>query len=236
MPELERYILHRLAEIDAGHPRGLCRLRLQKSGRAALRLHDRRSVGLLFRHPQGWPLLRSALQRDPQGGADRHRHSLRRAAEMAGARSCASPPKKPGSPSGPTARNRCTSPYSRPGLSFGATRRWRPNGAAFAGSAPWSPGRWRSNARKRPSAPRSKPTRRCSLRMRACALRSKAWISPISASLPRSRSWPRRRRKAPSPCRRHPASGSSAAAPRGANARGPGGYRSSSAPIPNSPT
>ncbi len=65
-------------------PRGLCGLRLQEGGRAAVVLHDRRPLGPLFRHSQGRTLLRSAVERDPQGGADDNRHPQRRAFEMAG--------------------------------------------------------------------------------------------------------------------------------------------------------
>jgi hypothetical protein len=56
MPELERLMLHRLAEVDA-----------QVHLRGAQLVHDGRSFGLLFRHPQGHALLRSDLLAHPQG-------------------------------------------------------------------------------------------------------------------------------------------------------------------------
>ena len=64
MPELERLMLHRLAELDEHHPRGLRRLRLQARGGGAVALHEHRPVGVLRRHPQGRALLR-ALSRRP---------------------------------------------------------------------------------------------------------------------------------------------------------------------------
>ena len=84
MPELERLMLHRLAELDVAGARGLCGVRLQAHLRRAQRLHDRRSFGVLFRHPQGRALLRSAVLDDAQGvphGARQpvplHRHLAR---------------------------------------------------------------------------------------------------------------------------------------------------------------
>ena len=78
-------MLHRLAELDAAVRDGLCGFRLQEGRRAADAFHDQRSFGLLFRHPQGRALLRSAVEREAQGGAgdDRAylplRHDLARA-------------------------------------------------------------------------------------------------------------------------------------------------------------
>ena len=63
MPELERLMLHRLSRTRRGGPRSLRRLRLQARRRAALGLSQHRSFGVLFRHPQGCALLRSALKR-----------------------------------------------------------------------------------------------------------------------------------------------------------------------------
>ena len=61
MPELERLMLHRLAELDALVRAGLRRFRLQAHLRGAAPVHDRRSLGVLFRHPQGRALLRSVF-------------------------------------------------------------------------------------------------------------------------------------------------------------------------------
>ncbi len=125
---------------------------------------------------------------------------------------------------------------SRQGLRSGATRLWPPNGAASAASAPWSPGRWKSSGRRKISARRSKPIRRCISPIPLCARRWKGWISPISASFPRSKSLPASRRKAPLPCRKRRASAWSAAARREANARGRGAFRRWSEPTRNSRT
>ena len=48
-------------------------------------LHEHRTVGVLFRHPQGHAVLRPAVVAGAQGRADRDRHHLRRDPEMAGA-------------------------------------------------------------------------------------------------------------------------------------------------------
>ena len=61
MPELERLMLHRLAELDASRAPSLRRFRLQAHLRRAQRLHDHRSLRLLLRHPQGRALLRPDL-------------------------------------------------------------------------------------------------------------------------------------------------------------------------------
>ena len=57
---------------------GLCRVRLQDRGREPLGVHEHRIVGVLFRHPQGHAVLRSAVVAGAQGGAHRDRHDLRR--------------------------------------------------------------------------------------------------------------------------------------------------------------
>ncbi len=64
MPELERLMLHRLAELDALVRTGLWGFRLQADRRRAQYLHDGRSVGVLFRYPQGRALLRSDFVAD----------------------------------------------------------------------------------------------------------------------------------------------------------------------------
>ena len=85
MPELERLMLHQLAEQAQRRAAGLCRIRLQDGGRDACGLHEHRAVGVLFRYPQGHALLRSAIVGGAQGGADHDRHHLRLDPEMAGA-------------------------------------------------------------------------------------------------------------------------------------------------------
>ncbi len=60
MPELERLMLHRLAELGPQVEEAYRTYRLQEGRDAALAVHEHRAVGLLFRHPQGRALLRSA--------------------------------------------------------------------------------------------------------------------------------------------------------------------------------
>ena len=85
MPELERLMLHQLAGAGRHRAQGLCRVRLQDRGRQPVGLHEHRTVGVLFRHPQGHAVLRPAVVAGAQGCADHHRHALRRDPEMAGA-------------------------------------------------------------------------------------------------------------------------------------------------------
>ena len=63
MPELERLMLHRLAELDALVRQAYVDVRLQAHLRGAQPVHDDRSLGLLLRHPQGRALLRSRIRR-----------------------------------------------------------------------------------------------------------------------------------------------------------------------------
>ena len=58
MPELERSILHRLAELDREVRAGYERFDFQDVFQALFEFCDRRPVGLLLRHPQGRALLR----------------------------------------------------------------------------------------------------------------------------------------------------------------------------------
>ena len=57
-------------------PPGLCGFRLQAHLRRAQRVHDGRSLGVLFRYPQGRALLRSDLLADAQGVPDGARPSV----------------------------------------------------------------------------------------------------------------------------------------------------------------
>ena len=58
MPELERLMLHRLAELDEVVRAGYDAFDFKRVTRALIGLHGGRAVGLLFRHPQGRALLR----------------------------------------------------------------------------------------------------------------------------------------------------------------------------------
>jgi isoleucyl-tRNA synthetase len=70
LPELERWVLHRMAELDA-RVRGACAPRLDGRGAGAARLLQQRPVGLLLRHPQGLALLRRRGQPEAPRRADR---------------------------------------------------------------------------------------------------------------------------------------------------------------------
>ncbi len=71
MPELERWVLHRLTELDARIRAAVRKLRLDRRLSGAAQLLRRRSVGVLFRHPQGRDLLRPPRQPAPPRRADR---------------------------------------------------------------------------------------------------------------------------------------------------------------------
>ena len=83
MPELERYMLARLAELDVDRHRRLQRVRLQARVPCAVQFLRQRSLRLLFRHPQGRALLRSLRQRRAALRAHRARHCVRRADRVA---------------------------------------------------------------------------------------------------------------------------------------------------------
>ena len=85
MPELERLMLHRLAELERDHPRGLRDVRLQARGRGAVAVHEHRPLRLLLRHPQGRALLRALLVAQAPGRAGDHRADLPLHLRVAGA-------------------------------------------------------------------------------------------------------------------------------------------------------
>ncbi len=76
MPELERLMLHRLSRGRRDRTQRLCGVRLQDRGGDARRVHEHRTLGVLFRYPQGHAVLRSAVVDGPQSGADGHRLSI----------------------------------------------------------------------------------------------------------------------------------------------------------------
>ncbi len=65
LPELERWVLHRLTELDRQAPRGGEGLRMDRRLSGDPRLLRHRPRGLLLRHPQGRALLRRARQPPP---------------------------------------------------------------------------------------------------------------------------------------------------------------------------
>ena len=67
MPELERLMLHRLAELDALVRKAYAEFDYKRIFAALVGLHDVGPVGVLLRHPQGRALLRSVFVDDAQG-------------------------------------------------------------------------------------------------------------------------------------------------------------------------
>ena len=63
MPELERLMLHRLAELDEVVRNAYADFDYKRIFAVAQPLHDHGPVGLLFRHPQGRAVLRSRGRR-----------------------------------------------------------------------------------------------------------------------------------------------------------------------------
>ena len=84
----------------------------------------------------------------------------------------------------------------------GATMRWRRNGARCGTCAASSPARWRSSARRSASARRWKRIRSCMSPIRSCSRRWSMSISPKSASRRRRRWSPTRDRPTRSACRK----------------------------------
>ncbi len=58
------------------HPQSLRHLRLRQGGRGAGAVHEHRTVGILFRHPQGRALLRGAVEQKAVGSARDRRADL----------------------------------------------------------------------------------------------------------------------------------------------------------------
>ncbi len=96
MPELERLMLHRLAELDALVRKDYADFDYKRIVAALSHVHDRRSLGLLFRHPQGRALLRSDLVADAARLPDGDRPAVPLHRRPGSRRCCRSPPRKPG--------------------------------------------------------------------------------------------------------------------------------------------
>ncbi len=231
MPELERLMLHRLGRARRPHPPGLRRIRLQAHLRRARLVYDLRSVGVLFRHPQGRALLRSDLVDDAQGLPDRARSPVPLHGDLARADALLHRRGILALALWRQSRARCISNCSprcrRPGATTNSPR----NGARCAPCAASSPARWRSSARRSASAPRSKRIRLCTSRMRTCSRPSPMSISPRSASPRRRRWWKARGRLTPSGCPTYRALPWCRISPKDANARARGKSSPPSAPI-----
>ena len=83
MPGLEKYLLHRLAELDALVRASYAEFDYKRIFAGAQPVHDRRPLGVLFRHPQGHALLRSDLVAQAQGLPHRARPRVSRHRDLA---------------------------------------------------------------------------------------------------------------------------------------------------------
>ena len=203
MPGLEKYILHRLAELDEQRAQELRGVRLQAHLRGPQPVHDGRPLGVLFRHPQGRALLRADLLGHPQGlphgdrsGVPRDRDLARPDALLHGGGSVAVARIRGrwlGASRDPFRRSR------RPG----ATRRWRGFGATSGGCAVSSPARWRSSAPTSGSARASRPRLRSTSPIRPCWIPSR----PNSPAIVARSAWRRSPSRRARPSRRGGAGG-----------------------------
>ncbi len=78
MPELERLMLHHLAEQAAIVTRAYAEFDYKTVVASSGGLHEHRTLGVLFRHPERHAVLRPAVVTGAQGSPDRDRHDLRR--------------------------------------------------------------------------------------------------------------------------------------------------------------
>ncbi len=180
MPELERWVLHRLAELDAVVRRGYGAYDFQGVFQQLFQFCTRRSLGGLFRHPQGRALLRRRRQPAPTRRADRARPPAPAADHMARA----DPRLHHGGGLARTLPRRgelgASGGFPRHARRTGATRSSPRNGTRSAASAAWSPARSRWSARKSASARASRRHRWSMSPTRACA---RCWQASTFADL-----------------------------------------------------
>ena len=147
MPELERLMLHRLAELDPLIRAAYAEFDYKRIFAALNAFMTVRSVGVLFRYPQGRALLRSVFVGDAQGLPHRARSSVPRHGDVARADALLH---RRGSLAGARSGGaaRCIWKTFPDGAGIaGATTRWRRNGASCATCAASSPARSSSSAR-----------------------------------------------------------------------------------------
>ena len=181
-------MLHRLAELDALVRQAYAEFDYKRIFAALNALHDRRSLGVLFRHPQGRALLRSDLLADPQGLPDRARPSVPLHGDLA--RADAVLHRRGGlvrrHKSAETLGASRTVPRGAGGL---ARRRARREVAQGAAGAPRRHRRARDRARRQAHRLLARGrSDRPRLRRRSCSRRWSTSTSPRSAS-PRRRRW-----------------------------------------------
>ncbi len=85
MPELERLMLHQVAEQASIVRKAYAEFDYKTVVASLAAFMEHRIVGVLFRHPQGHAVLRSAVVDGAQGRPDHDRHAVRLDPEMAGA-------------------------------------------------------------------------------------------------------------------------------------------------------
>ena len=235
MPELERLMLHRLAELDALVRQAYADFDFKRIFAALNAVHDGRSVGVLFRHPQGRALLRSDLVGRRARPASPCSTICSAARSPGWRRCCASPPRRRGSR---VIRRRRLGPSRAVSRRAGGLAQRRAGGEMAQG-APGAPRRHR-RARARAGRQahrllaRGRPVR---LRLRSRAVRGAGRRRP-RRDLHHLGGDAGRRRGAGGgvpPARRGGRRGGAAARPRAGNARARGRSRPASAPIRNIP-
>ena len=156
MPELDRWVLHRVAELDAELRRHVADFAFNPDDDGADRVRQPGPVGVLLRHPQGQPLLRRARRPQAPRVPDGDGHAVPRADEVARPR--AGVHRRRGVADAVSRRGERAS--GRVGGLFrrGATTRWARAGSGCGRCA--ASRRWRSSrrARRRRWGRASRPT------------------------------------------------------------------------------
>ena len=178
MPELERWVLHRLAELDADGARRLRRLRLPAGVPEPVPVRHRRPLGVLVRHPQGRALLRRQRQPAPPRRPHRARRPLPPPRHLARPDAALHHGGGLARPASPATTARCTSSTSRQPRATGTTPPSPRSGTASAAPAASSPARSRSSAATSASAPASRPPRSSTSPTPRCAPPSPRSTSP----------------------------------------------------------
>ena len=180
MPDLERLMLHRLAELDPLVRQAYADFDYKRIF-AVLSAFMTVDLSAFYFDIRKTRLTAILLRRSTREAClDRTDDLFRAHRRLAGA-DARSLPRKPGSRASPQ-RSRSTLSLSRRCRPSGATTRWRRNGASCATFAAWSRARSSSNAPPSASAPRSKPRPLSMSAMRICLPRRSTPILPNCAS------------------------------------------------------
>ena len=167
MPELERWVLHRMAELDAEYRQAVEDFDFHLISTS---LHNFCAVALSAMY---FDIRKDAIYCDAPASLRRRAArtvlaELFRSSRRGSRRSPASPPRKPGwrdQREERWPRGRCTCAPIRRFRRNGATRRWARSGAPCARCVASSPARWRSNATPSASDPRCRRRRPSMLRV-----------------------------------------------------------------------